>query len=192
MLSATLRTFASFAVLCVSLGTPPKLLNEINNLRGWVSRSHSPDKTGMVTLREPWFEVLQDRKTGSRKEAKFTQRSLRVLRNDLAGPYSSRRSSKSIRGLNSIPLLTRLPILFQHQLVYPVGVKHLMHQHVPEHYVDRVVAERLIARPSAANPLGIAPSTAQRPAPAPARNGPALRPDQHSVMSRPPLPVMVR
>ena len=37
-----------------------------------------------------------------------------------------------------------LPILFQHQLIYPVGVKHLMHQHVPEHYIHRVVAERLV------------------------------------------------
>ena len=37
-----------------------------------------------------------------------------------------------------------LPILFQHQLVYPVGVKHLMHQQVPEHYVHRVMAERLM------------------------------------------------
>jgi hypothetical protein len=37
-----------------------------------------------------------------------------------------------------------LPILFQHQLIYPVGVKHLMHQQVPEHYIHRVVAERLV------------------------------------------------
>lgn len=31
------------------------------------------------------------------------------------------------------PATCLLPILFQHQLVYPVGVKHLMHQQVPEH-----------------------------------------------------------
>src|SRR5262245_21576664 len=35
------------------------------------------------------------------------------------------------------PANSLIPILFQHQFVYPVGVKHLMHQHVPEHYIHR-------------------------------------------------------
>src|SRR4030095_9241894 len=50
-------------------------------------------------------------------------------------------SAMELRGVSSQLLL---PILFQHQLIYPVGVKHLMHQHVPEHYIHRVVAERLM------------------------------------------------
>ena len=41
-----------------------------------------------------------------------------------------------------------LPILFQHQLVYLVGVMHLMDQQVPEHYMHRVMTECLmLARP---------------------------------------------
>ena len=51
-------------------------------------------------------------------------------------------SIRNFHGEPSSQLL--LPILFQHQLVYSVCVKHLMHQHVPEHYIHRVVAERLM------------------------------------------------
>src|SRR5262249_5528279 len=64
------RSFSCLGVLCVSLGTPPRLLNEINNLRGWISRAHSPGKTGMVTLREPGLSIRSTSKCGSRKARK--------------------------------------------------------------------------------------------------------------------------
>src|SRR5262245_6926654 len=49
-----------------------------------------------------------------------------------------------VLGYSACPAGWLHPILFQHQLIYPVGVKHLMHQHMPVHNIHRVVAERLV------------------------------------------------
>jgi hypothetical protein len=111
-------------------------------MKGWNREAGARARCGRSTRRSrrPNHQPARE----SPNEARVGLAAILTLSGDRASARARgcvRSSELSGGGLSSQLLL---PILCQHQLIYPVGVKHLMQQQVPEHYIHRVVAERLM------------------------------------------------